>query len=224
MSRHLRQHHGLTRSRLVVYGQAVHVSQLGSRGFRAGLALVWCGVLVLGWNPGAVEAHAAMRVAVDAPLGDDAGAIGPVPAATGRPAQARPAASAGTTGSAWPWPIVPILAGIAAGARRHGPRGLALLLALLLAVFASEAAIHSVHHLADPRQAERCPVHSASQHVAGLSAGPATPELPPLAPTRHRPVLPTVQVRAPVADGPQSRAPPASRSSLALVRLTRLTV
>lgn len=48
-------------------------------------------------------------------------------------------------------------------------------LALIVAWFGLEAAIHSVHHLADPDEASLCAVLSASQHLVGAcDEGPDT--------------------------------------------------
>jgi hypothetical protein len=45
-------------------------------------------------------------------------------------------------------------------------------LAFLLLVFAADSAIHSVHHLTDPRGAADCRVLSVAQHLQGNTAGP----------------------------------------------------
>src|SRR5207302_2386418 len=52
--------------------------------------------------------------------------------------------------------------GLVAGRRRDVA---ALVLAVLLGVSGLEAAIHSVHHLADPESGQSCRVLSATQHV-----------------------------------------------------------
>jgi hypothetical protein len=153
-----------------------------------------------------VAAHPGARAVTASPGDVDPRPTDPARVADPAPA---PAAAAPATSSAWVWLIVLGLLPVAVAPRRQDPRRLALTLALLLGVFAFETAIHSVHHLKDPRQAERCPIYSVSQHVAGLSAAPATPDLPPLSPTRDRPGIQTGQLRAPELDGPQSRAPPA---------------
>jgi hypothetical protein len=61
--------------------------------------------------------------------------------------------------------------GAATIARR---RAAALSLALLLALFGVESAVHSVHHLGDSQSAESCAFSSSSQHAAGTC--PANPE------------------------------------------------
>src|SRR5436853_6000094 len=57
--------------------------------------------------------------------------------------------------------------GLVAGRRRDIA---ALVLAVLLGVSGLEAAIHSVHHLADPESGQSCRVLSATQHVTGALA------------------------------------------------------
>jgi hypothetical protein len=57
--------------------------------------------------------------------------------------------------------------GLLAGRRRDLA---ALVLAVLLGVGGLEAAIHSVHHLADPESGQSCRVLSATQHVTGTLA------------------------------------------------------
>jgi hypothetical protein len=174
------------------------------------MAAVWCGVfliLTLCWGPSAVEAHPGMRGAIDPAVRLDAGP-GDLPPGPSTPL-ARDLAPVAAPSSAWTWLILLSFSGIAVASRRRWPCGLAIPLVLLVGVSACETAIHSAHHLKDPRQAERCPIYSASQHVTGLSAAPATPDLPPLLPTLDPPVVRIVQLRSQVLDGKQSRAPPA---------------
>ena len=57
--------------------------------------------------------------------------------------------------------------GLLAGRRRNVA---ALALAALLSVAGVEAAIHSVHHLADPESGQSCRVLSGTQHVTGALA------------------------------------------------------
>jgi hypothetical protein len=149
-----------------------------------------------------MSAAAASAADIDPALGD------PTPGSAAHPAPASSLAAAPTTSSAWTWILLLILPGLAAARGVRSARGLALVVALVVAVFACETAVHSVHHLKDPRQAERCPVYSASQQVTGLTATPATPDLPPLSPTFDRPVAQAVPLLSRVLDGEQSRAPP----------------
>jgi disulfide bond formation protein DsbB len=57
-----------------------------------------------------------------------------------------------------------------AGATRRGWRAATVALALVVALFGLESAVHSVHHLADPQAAASCAVLSASQHAPGTCA------------------------------------------------------
>jgi hypothetical protein len=116
--------------------------------------------------------------------------------------------AAPVTSSDWTWVVWLIPSAMGAARRLRSPRGLALAVALALAVFACESSVHAVHHLKDPRQAERCPVYSASQQVSGLSAAPATPDLPPPLPVAGRPAARSVPLLSRALDGEQSRAPP----------------
>jgi hypothetical protein len=177
----------------------------------AGAALPSWGVILilLLWGAGAVEAHPGMQAATaPAAVGIDTAIDEPNSGPAGRLASASSLAAAPATPSAWTWVLLLILPGVAAARGPRSARGLALVVALLLVVFACASAVHSVHHLKDPRQAERCPVYSASQQVTGLTATPATPDLPPPLPTPDRPVAQAVQLLSRVLDGEQSRAPP----------------
>ena len=96
-----------------------------------------------------------------------------------------------------------------AGAARRGRRAAVLALALLVALFGLESAVHSVHHLADPQAAASCALLSASQHAPGACAGtldvgtPAgTPEPSPAVGTE---IVRPLQVFASY----EGRAPPA---------------
>src|SRR5512132_509488 len=64
--------------------------------------------------------------------------------------------------------------GFAAGwryrARRRRRAVARLLLALLVALFGVETAVHSVHHLVDPQTAGSCAIFSASQHAPAAGA------------------------------------------------------
>lgn len=66
-----------------------------------------------------------------------------------------------------PWVLVVVLAGLTAIGARRPRRNLGLALVLLLAIFAVENGVHSVHHLNDQDRGAHCAVASASQHVAG---------------------------------------------------------
>ena len=105
-----------------------------------------------------------------------------------------------------------LLAGLVAW-RRADPRArghaVALALSLLLTVFAVEAAVHSVHHLADRAAAADCSVLASSQHLAWGAADPVDTGRPQLdvtaAPLRRSEEAPRGPLHRPV----QGRAPPA---------------
>jgi len=67
-----------------------------------------------------------------------------------------------------------IVAGLLLADRRRAWHRSVFALALLVAVFGFESAIHSVHHLSDPQGADSCPLLSGSKHVDTTS--PAVPE------------------------------------------------
>jgi len=105
-----------------------------------------------------------------------------------------------------------LLAGLVAWRRadpRARGRAVALALSLLLTVFAVEAAVHSVHHLADRAAAADCSVLASSQHLAWGAADPVDTGRPPLdvtaAPLRRSEEAPRGPLHRPV----QGRAPPA---------------
>ena len=100
-----------------------------------------------------------------------------------------------------------ILPGVLAarGSRRAG----VVAAAALLVWFAGEAALHSVHHLDNSAEAERCPVFSASQHLSGLDPEPGGPVLDRPAPTAIVPLPPPAAAAHVVLDDEQTRAPPA---------------
>ncbi len=79
----------------------------------------------------------------------------------------------------------------------------------LLIWFAEETAVHSVHHLGHPAEAERCPVFSASQHLSGLDPEPAGPVLERPAPTAVGPPPSPAGADHVALEGQQTRAPPA---------------
>jgi len=111
-------------------------------------------------------------------------------------------------------PPITLMLGLAAGllaalaARRHPRRVLVLALAVLLAVFAVEAGIHSVHHLGE-RAATTCAVAAAAGHLTlCLDDGPPVVRLS-LTPAG---VVADEQLASPAAPGlgpDLARAPPA---------------
>ncbi len=195
----------------------------GRRTSSGALTLLSCGallVLLLLFGISAVEAHPGLGTTTTVPpVTLDTAAPQSTPTST------IPAPAVPSTATPWVWAALLILTGIAGARGARHPRRLAGIMAVALAVFVGETALHSAHHLNDPKRAERCPVYSASVHVTGLTAAPATPELPPPVPTLARPV----PVPSSCSSGcwtARSRAPrpSRSRSALALVSLTRPTV
>ena len=94
-------------------------------------------------------------------------------------------------------------------ATRCGGDAAILSLALVVALFGIESAVHSVHHLSDPDAAASCAMFSASQHAPG--AGAETPhegaptwtaEPAPVLAEEHTHPLPTFRSH-------EGRAPPA---------------
>lgn len=70
-------------------------------------------------------------------------------------------------------PLALSLAGIPgiAGVAGRWRKVVALSLALVFGLFGVESAVHSFHHLWDPRGAAQCQVHLASQHVPAAPTG-----------------------------------------------------
>ena len=105
-----------------------------------------------------------------------------------------------------------LLAGLV-GWRRADPRArgrvVALGLSLLLTVFAVEAAVHSVHHLADRAAAADCSVLASSQHLAWGAADPIDTGRPPLDVTTAPLARAADAPRGPLHRPVQGRAPPA---------------
>ena len=147
------------------------------------------------------------------------GAREPVWAHTGLPTQivadldaALPglALSAAPEAPGLPWPL--LLAAFAAMALgwRQPRRACAFALVLILAVFAYEGGLHSVHHGADVKQAARCPVGAAAAHLSAT----------PVACVASVDVVPPVAAPAPQTDHAvllarflspdQGRAPPSA--------------
>ena len=107
-------------------------------------------------------------------------AVAPAPAAESPPVQdsaapvvAIPGRSASTPApepsALTSWIVAGALA-LGGLALRRGPRRAVVVgLVLLLALFAFEDALHSVHHGFDPKQAETCTIAAASGHVSGVA-------------------------------------------------------
>jgi len=67
-----------------------------------------------------------------------------------------------------------LVAGLLFADRRRTWHRSVLVLALLVAVFGFESAVHSVHHLSDPRAADSCTFLSGSKHTD--TASPSVPD------------------------------------------------
>ncbi len=67
-----------------------------------------------------------------------------------------------------------LVAGLLLADRRRAWQRSVFALALLVAVFGFESAVHSVHHLSDPQAADSCTLLSGSKHVN--TASPALPD------------------------------------------------
>ena len=107
-----------------------------------------------------------------------------------------------------PWIAIVSVVGFAIAGARRPRRALALAIVLVLALFAFENGVHSVHHLSDRAATATCAVASATAHVAGTSVDAGTAEAIIL-PSSERLVLdhqPNVVVRSLAVH--QSRAPP----------------
>ena len=88
--------------------------------------------------------------------------VAAIPASASSPDTSEPA---GLT----PWIVAGALALGGLALRRSPRRAVLIGLMLLLAVFAFEDALHSVHHGLDPKQAQTCTIAAASGHVSGVA-------------------------------------------------------
>ncbi len=107
-----------------------------------------------------------------------------------------------------PWMAVIVVALLGIVSARRPRRALALTIVLVLALFAFENGVHSIHHLSDRTTATACAVASATTHVAGTPVDAGTSEAIIL-PSLERLVLdhrPDLVVRSLAAH--QGRAPP----------------
>lgn len=127
----------------------------------------------------------------------------------------RPAAESGPIGPVTPvGPSSLLLAAIVLGAlglesaRRHPRRALVLALGLLLAIFAFENGLHSVHHGFDAKQHGECTIAAASANLSAVSVDgllEASVVLIATAPTAEfDPAAPPARL----LDPHQGRAPP----------------
>jgi hypothetical protein len=110
-----------------------------------------------------LEAHPRKPQVSDPPV-----AVAPVvPSEPIREPQAPPPSLVAAPGGPLPWWLVPAVVLAVGGAMTlRSRRATAAVVLALLAVFAAESALHSVHHIGDPRGAEQCLVLSFSQHLS----------------------------------------------------------
>jgi hypothetical protein len=110
----------------------------------------------------------------------------------------------------FPWPVLAIVAAAAALGWWRPRRAAAVALVLLLAVFAFEDGLHSVHHGLDRTQASSCQVAAAGAHLHATPVDGAAP---------CDVILPVVILAvetspsdpiSPLASPEQGRAPPCS--------------
>ena len=134
------------------------------------------------------------------------------------PAVAAPTAtwSSAPTPPSVPWPAILAAAAALIVAWRRPRRALALAIVLILALFAFENGVHSVHHLSDPRHLEdlrsglTCHVAAATAHLSGTPVDATTPEYLVLPSyerlvVQHQPAVDALSLSA-----HQGRAPPVS--------------
>jgi hypothetical protein len=175
------------------------MARMSSRlGLISALVLAAC----VSWSAPA-WAHSAFKAAAEAPA-----PVTPAPmAAAETPAPVSPAV---------PWPAMLAAAAALIVAWRRPRRTFALAIVLILALFAFENGVHSVHHLSDLRHSDdlrsglTCHVAAASAHLSGTPVDVATQESLVL-PSYESVVVhaqPAVDARSLSAH--QGRAPPLS--------------
>ncbi len=120
----------------------------------------------------------------------------------------RVALVAATEASMVPWPALLGALGAAALVWRRPRRALTFALVLLLALFAFEDGLHSVHHGVDTSRMAGCALAAASAHLSATAVDrfvPAEVTLPALAPA---PEIPQPATAARFLCPDQGRAPP----------------
>jgi hypothetical protein len=115
-----------------------------------------------------------------------------------------------------PWPAILAAAAALIVAWRRPRRALALAIVLILALFAFENGVHSVHHLNDVRHFDdlrsglTCHVAAASAHLSGTPVDATTPESLVLPAYERVVVQSQPAVDALSLSAHQGRAPPIS--------------
>jgi hypothetical protein len=105
--------------------------------------------------------------------------------------------------------LVALLAAVSTAASHRHPRAVAVALSLGLSAFAIQSAVHSVHHLGQPLEAEKCPVFAASQHAPGDLPSVPSVDRPTEVATALVSVAPDWFVPDSAERPDQGRAPPA---------------
>jgi len=95
--------------------------------------------------------------------------VAAIPAAASSPDTSEPPPVTSEPAGLTPWIVAGALALGGLALRRSPRRAVLIGLMLLLAVFAFEDALHSVHHGLDPKQAQTCTIAAASGHVSGVA-------------------------------------------------------
>jgi fumarate reductase subunit D len=94
------------------------------------------------------------------------------------------------------------------GMRRHPRRALVLVLGLLLAVFAFEDGLHSVHHGLDDKQYGKCAIAAASAHLSAVSVDGVLEMAAALVPSGPTAASDPASLPARLIEPHQGRAPP----------------
>jgi hypothetical protein len=117
---------------------------------------------------------------------------------------------AGPSTTPSPWLVIATVLGLAVALVRHSRRLTVWTLALILLVFVADSAVHSVHHLNDPRGAAHCQVLSLVQHLHGNAAAcPTVGSVPTDAGSAFVPAATFPRSDVPLRPD-QGRAPPLS--------------
>jgi len=134
------------------------------------LALLLAAIALLGLQPPA-GAHPGASVPLDAPTAGPAigAAVSDVELAAGRVLAAAPEAPG------VPWLTMLGALGALAIAIRWPRRALALALVLVLAIFAFEDGLHSVHHGFDAAKVATCDVAATGQHLSATTVDDPVP-------------------------------------------------
>ena len=150
----------------------------------------------------APAASAATGVEVASPAPDAANLVALPPTDTAAAGTPKPV---GLT----PWIVAAALV-LGSLALRRSPRRTVLVgLVLLLALFAFEGALHSVHHGFDPKQAQTCTIAAASSHVSGVAVDGAIETSVILIPVGHAVEIGLAPLPLHRLASHQGRAPPA---------------